>query len=141
MQTRTFITLISVASLLALAAVLIFSWTQVTQAQARGQQNANRAPADGGRGIVNGGAETNSESVPAPPGWKPCPRCQNNSDRRRDNIKYKVEGHPFDSHDFSGVWGWNDTGKLGKPPALTAYFPSAAGHIRTRWSSQNAGSA
>src|SRR5689334_15630031 len=80
MQKRTLITLISVASLLALAAVLIFSWTQVTQAQARGQQNANRAPADGGRGIVNGGAETNSESVPAPPGWKPCPRCQNNAD-------------------------------------------------------------
>src|SRR5437773_8361164 len=106
MQKRTLITVISVASLLALAAVLVFSWTQVTQAQARGQQNGNRAPAEGGRGIVNGGAETSSDSVPAPPGWKPCPRCENNADRRRDNAKYKVEGHQSDPHDFSGVWGW-----------------------------------
>src|SRR5262249_40077759 len=108
-------------SLLALAAVLVFSWTQVTQAQARGQQNGNRAQGEGGRGIVNGGAETNAPSVPAPPGWKPCPRCQNNADRRKDNATYKVQGHPFDPHDFSGVWGWNDTGKLGAAPALTAW--------------------
>src|ERR1041384_5882844 len=74
-----------------------------------------------GRGIVNGGAETNAASVPAPPGWKPCPRCQNNADRRNDNVKYKVEGHPFDPHDFSGVWGFNDTGKHGTPPPLTAW--------------------
>src|SRR5689334_5510254 len=100
MQKRTTITIIFSASLLCLAAVLVFSWTQVSQAQARGQRNQSQAPAEGGgRGIVNGGAETNAPSVPAPPGWKPCPRCQNNADRRAANIKYKVEGHPFDAHD------------------------------------------
>src|SRR5438477_8746999 len=74
-----------------------------------------------GRGGVAGGAETDTPSVPAPPGWKPCPRCQNNADRRKDNITYKVQGHSFDPHDFSGVWGFNGTGQLGAPPPLTAW--------------------
>src|SRR5437773_7995033 len=116
MRKRIIVGAISLAWL-ALATAIMFSWAKVGQAQARGQQVQNQA----GRGRGGAEAEESSPSVPAPPGWKPCPRCQNNSDRRRDNIKYKVEGHPFDAHDFSGVWGWNDTGKLGKPPALTAY--------------------
>src|SRR5437667_5736771 len=46
------------------------------------------------------------ESVPAPEGWGQCPRCQNNKDRIDANAKYKVEGHAFNAHDLSGVWGF-----------------------------------
>ena len=42
-----------------------------------------------------------------PPGWKTCPRCQSTTDRRRAEAQYQVEGHPFDPHDLSGVWGFN----------------------------------
>src|SRR5215471_11776747 len=104
MQKRMLISVVCVASLLVLAA-LVFSWTQDTQAQARGQQNQLQgAQGNRGNGGVAGGAETDAPSVPAPPGWKPCPRCQNNADRKAANEKYKVEGHSFDPHDFSGVW-------------------------------------
>jgi hypothetical protein len=107
--------MVSVISLawLALATLLVFSWAKTGQAQARGQQNGAPAERGRGRGGVPGGAETDAASVPAPPGWKPCPRCQNNADRRAANEKYKVEGHPFDPHDLSGVWGFNGTGQLG----------------------------
>src|SRR5712692_6185857 len=73
MRKRIIVSVISLASLLVLAAVLVFSWTQVSQAQTRGQQPNQAAGARGaaGRGIVGGGAETNAPSVPAPPGWKP----------------------------------------------------------------------
>src|SRR5213083_1560889 len=117
MRKRIIVEAISLAWL-ALATAIMFSWAKMGQAQARGQQ----AQAQVGRARGGGQAEEEaSPSVPAPPGWKPCPRCQNNADRRRDNAQYKVEGHPSDPHDFSGVWGWNDTGKLGNPPALTAW--------------------
>jgi hypothetical protein len=43
-------------------------------------------------------------SVPPPPGWKACPRCQNDPDRRDANARYKVEGHAFNPRDLSGVW-------------------------------------
>ena len=43
-------------------------------------------------------------SVPAPEGWKTCPRCQNETDRREANARYKVEGHAFNPRDLSGVW-------------------------------------
>jgi hypothetical protein len=46
-------------------------------------------------------------SVKPPDGWKPCPRCQNNPDRARDNQVYKVEGHALNPRDLTGVWGWN----------------------------------
>jgi hypothetical protein len=59
-------------------------------------------------------------SVPFPPGWKPCPRCQNNADRRQDITKYKVEGHPFNPHDLTGVWGYDGINStFTKPPELT----------------------
>jgi len=41
------------------------------------------------------------------PGWKTCPRCQNDAHVAADREKYKVAGHPFDPHDISGVWGNN----------------------------------
>src|SRR6266436_1344295 len=111
MRKRIIVSAISLVWL-ALATGLISSWAKMGPTQARGQQNEAQAERGRGRGGVPGGAETDAASVPAPPGWKPCPRCQNNADRRAANIKDKVEGHPFDRHDFSGVWGWNDTGKL-----------------------------
>jgi hypothetical protein len=46
-------------------------------------------------------------SVPPPPGWKRCPRCQNNQDRKDAAIKYKVEGHAFNPHDLTGMWGYD----------------------------------
>jgi hypothetical protein len=46
-------------------------------------------------------------SVPAPEGWKQCPRCQNNRDRAADKAKYQVEGHAFNPRDLSGVWGFS----------------------------------
>lgn len=41
------------------------------------------------------------------PGWKTCPRCQNPSQFKAANEKYKVEGHAFNPHDLTGVWGNN----------------------------------
>jgi len=45
--------------------------------------------------------------VTAGPGWKTCPRCQNNAHIGAARDKYKVVGHPFNPHDLSGVWGNN----------------------------------
>ena len=68
------------------------------------------------------GARVSQPSVPFPPGWKQCPRCQNNQDRRQDAIKYKVDGHPFDRHDLTGVWGYDGINRAfsNNPPELTA---------------------
>jgi hypothetical protein len=44
-------------------------------------------------------------SVPPPEGWKQCPRCQNDADRKKANADYKVEGHRLNPRDLSGVWG------------------------------------
>jgi hypothetical protein len=41
------------------------------------------------------------------PGWKTCPRCQNNARIADDRKKAAVDTHPFDPHDLSGVWGNN----------------------------------
>src|SRR5262245_14110808 len=49
-------------------------------------------------------------SVPAPEGWKTCPRCQNNKDRADAKTTYKVEGHAFSPRDLSGVWGFGGAG-------------------------------
>ena len=62
------------------------------------------------------------ESVPAPEGWGQCPRCQNNKDRTEANAKYKVEGHAFNPHDLSGVWGFGGAaGAFRNAPPLTEY--------------------
>ena len=61
-------------------------------------------------------------SVPPPPGWKACPRCQNEKDRADANVKYKVEGHSFNPRDLSGVWGFNGAGGTFRtPPPLTPW--------------------
>ena len=48
-----------------------------------------------------------AQHAPPPPGWPLCPRCQGPQDRAEARAKFKVEGHPFDPHDLSGVWGNN----------------------------------
>ena len=59
-------------------------------------------------------------SVPAPEGWKQCPRCQNNKDRADGKVKYQVEGHSFNPRDLSGVWGYSGIASAFRnPPPLT----------------------
>jgi len=61
-------------------------------------------------------------SVPAPEGWKQCPRCQNNKDRADAKVKHKVEGHAFNPHDLSGVWGYSGIpSTFRNPPPLTEW--------------------
>jgi hypothetical protein len=61
-------------------------------------------------------------SVPAPEGWEQCPRCQNNKDRADANAKYKVEGHAFNPHDLSGVWGFGGAaGAFRNAPPMTEW--------------------
>jgi hypothetical protein len=61
-------------------------------------------------------------SVPAPEGWKQCPRCQNNNDRAAAKAAYKVDGHPFNPKDLSGVWGYSGVaGTFRNAPPLTEW--------------------
>src|SRR5215475_12386547 len=97
--------------IVAFVAVLVLS----TAALAQGGQ---------GRNETNGQASAAAKgqpSIPFPPGWKPCPRCQNNEDRRQDIVKYKVTGHPFDPHDLTGVWGWDGIRAFTTSPELTPW--------------------
>lgn len=41
------------------------------------------------------------------PGWKTCPRCENQAHVDDDRKKASVDTHTFDPHDISGVWGDN----------------------------------
>src|SRR5262245_6309288 len=95
--------------MIALVGVLALSSSAFAQ---RGQgQNGPNAQAGAG-----------PASIPFPPGWKPCPRCQNNEDRRQDATKYKIQGHPFDPHDISGVWGYDGVGRaFSKAPEFTPF--------------------
>jgi hypothetical protein len=47
------------------------------------------------------------KEVTAGPGWKTCPRCQNNAHIKKAKVDFKVEGHAFNPKDLSGVWGNN----------------------------------
>ncbi len=51
-------------------------------------------------------SQPDKELTPGP-GWKTCPRCTNNKQLAAANKTYKVDGHAFDPHDLSGVWGNN----------------------------------
>ena len=44
-----------------------------------------------------------TSSAVFPPGWLPCPRCQNQQDRAQARTKYDVDGHPFNPHDLPTV--------------------------------------
>jgi hypothetical protein len=39
------------------------------------------------------------------PGWKPCPRCENDAHIAEDRKKVNVDTRQFDHHDLSGIWG------------------------------------
>src|SRR5262245_49525441 len=65
-------------------------------------QAPNRANQGGARA-----AQPIPPSVVPPEGWKRCPRCQNNQDRKDAWAKYGIDNHPFNSHDISGVWGYD----------------------------------
>src|SRR2546421_9123696 len=104
-----------ILSVVALTGLLAFSW--IVFAQGNGQPQARPANQFGG-GADHTGAVP---SVPPPEGWKACPRCQNQKDRTDATAKYKVEGHPFNAHDISGVWGFNGLGNFGEAPPLTAW--------------------
>ncbi len=56
------------------------------------------------------------------PGWKPCPRCENEAHVAEDRRKANVDTRPFDRHDLSGVWGDNGVPQDPKTrPAFTPY--------------------
>jgi len=78
------------------------------------------ALAQGAQGAQSTEERGAQSSIPFPTGWRPCPRCQNNEDRRQDTIKYKVQSHQFDPHDLTGVWGYDGIGRaFNTPPDLT----------------------
>jgi hypothetical protein len=61
-------------------------------------------------------------SVPPPPGWKACPRCQSERDRKEANARYKVEGRTFTPRDLTGVWGSQGVGSTFRnPPPFTPW--------------------
>jgi len=60
------------------------------------------------RPFGRGASETQPAKELTPgPGWKTCPRCTNDKQFKAAYETYKVEGHSFDPHDISGVWGNN----------------------------------
>jgi len=60
------------------------------------------------------------EALPGP-GWKTCPRCQNDAHVEAAHKKYQVDGHKFDPHDLSGTWGNNGMKLDMKKAVLTPY--------------------
>src|SRR5882672_1310648 len=104
MQNRIIITIIALACVLA--------WSTA----AFGQEPAARP------GQYGGGNDHTAAipSVPPPPGWKACPRCQNEKDRQQANIQYKVQGRRSNPRDLSGVWGYQGIGTTFRnPPPFT----------------------
>ena len=81
---------VTIVSMVALAAVLVFLPAASAQKLELGKEPGLEVP-----------------EVTAGPGWKTCPRCQNNAHIRAAREKYKVDGHAFDPRDLSGVWGNN----------------------------------
>src|SRR5438105_1756523 len=79
------------------------------------------APAQRANQFAGGADHTGAiPSVVPPEGWKACPRCQNAKDRADWVVKDKVEGHAFNSHDLTGVWGFNGQGNaFTNPPPMT----------------------
>ncbi|HYR83847.1 MAG TPA: hypothetical protein VE422_07195 [Terriglobia bacterium] len=90
----------------------VLALVPVTLAQAAGQnQNATTE-------------RTTRPSIPPPPGWGNCPRCQNNQDRTNAWSDYKVDTHPFNPKDLSGVWGYDGVANAfdaRSMPALTEW--------------------
>jgi hypothetical protein len=108
-----------IVTVMALAVVLAFSSVALAQAPggARDARNAGQAQTD----------HVALPSIPAPPGWGNCPRCENNDDRAKAWKDNKADGHAFNAKDLSGVWGWglgnttDDAFELKSIPPLTDY--------------------
>ena len=100
--------------LIALAVIVGFAAARYSQAQAGPQGEAARTNQFAGGNDHTGAIP----SVLPPEGWKPCPRCQNQKDRTDSAAKDKVEGHPFNPHDLTGVW-LNCQGCFQNPPPMT----------------------
>jgi hypothetical protein len=95
----------TVISILGLAALLVFSGVASAQKLELGKEPGLEVP-----------------EVTAGPGWKTCPRCQNNEHVRAARERYKVNGHPFNPRDLSGVWGNNGINlDIKTLPAMTPY--------------------
>jgi hypothetical protein len=59
------------------------------------------------------------------PGWKACPRCENEGYMAEDRKKVKADTRPFDAHDISGVWSGNPNDlEANGTPLNTAAVPS-----------------
>src|SRR6266699_3552344 len=75
------------------------------------------------------------------PGWKSCPRCQNEAHVAEDRKKANVDTRPFDAHDISGVWGDNGIAlDMKMLPPLTPYGQrlfDATKSDSTEWNSCN----
>jgi len=100
MKKARVVSIIAVAALLSLPSIV----------SAQGRRESDKPPA--------------LPSVQPPEGWDPCPRCQNNQDRRQSRTKYKVESHPFEAKDLTGIWGYDGVGgdrgpTFRTPPPLT----------------------
>ena len=61
---------------------------------------------DGNFGKEATESQKEKELTPGP-GWKTCPRCTNPRQLANAYKTYNVDGHAFDPHDLSGVWGNN----------------------------------
>ena len=102
--------------IIALVVVVVFSSALMAQAPGGNRNGGQSQP-----------GHTPLPSNPPPEGWHNCPRCDNNDDRAKAWQEYKVDGHPFNPKDLSGVWGWglgNTVDDALNPktiPALTEY--------------------
>jgi hypothetical protein len=80
------------------------------------------APAASAQLVIGKEPGIEVKEVTAGPGWKTCPRCQNNGHIKAAKEKYKVEGHAFNPKDFSGIWGNNGIPfDFKTKPAFTEY--------------------
>src|ERR1700730_11898156 len=82
-----------------LLAVLLVWWS-FASAQQAGKQPAGQSGQQSGQQ----GAGLDVPLITPGPGWLTCPRCVNGAHVRENWKEYKVDGHPFDPHDLSGVW-------------------------------------
>ena len=67
---------------------------------------------DGSDGLPARGTNKAGQGLQVPqatpgPGWKPCPRCQNQAHIDYDRAQAHVDTRKFNPHDISGVWGDN----------------------------------
>src|SRR5487761_490203 len=80
----------------------LLAWSSFALAQF--QDGSDGMPA---RGTNKAGQGLQVPQATPGPGWKPCPRCQNQAHIDYDRAQAHVDTRKFDPHDISGVWGDN----------------------------------